>query len=555
VRGSNAFNDVMTYYHIDTNQRYIQGTLGYTNIQNLSIEADSDGLSGDDNSHYVPSTNRLAFGHGGVDDNEDVDVILHEYWHALQHGINSSWGGADTGAMGEGFGDYWPASYGYSTPNGPTWHVDWAFHWDGHNSFWAGRVLNLTTAQYDPTKTYPAHTLVNGINGDELWGTPIWQAFKDLIALGRPRAEMDTIVIESNFGLGANLKMPDMANAMVATAAGLYPAGPHAQAYFDRFAQVNILQPPLAMGTLTLTEPGANGEADPTETVQLTILLDNDGATTLTAVSGILSTTTPGVLITQNSSGYNDIAAFGSQPNLVPFVIEIPYGFPCGDSIDLALEGHYTDSSAHTRNFTFTLGTGILQESSQTVSPGTAIPDNNTTGIDSTITFVGTGETVNSGFNVDMNITHTWIGDLIVKLQSPAGTWVILHNRTGSSADNIVGNYPGTLTPAESLSAFYGQALDGTWTLNVSDRAGSDTGTLVSWGLTNPSGLGSFCEIPGDINGDGVVDLEDAMTGINSIAGNGAWTINEWADANGDGLITIDEVQFVAEFLAGTFSF
>lgn len=554
VRGSNAFNDVMTYYYIDMSQRYIQ-SLGYTNIQYLSIEADSDGLSGDDNSHYVPSTNRLAFGHGGVDDNEDVDVILHEYWHAIQHSINSSWGGADTGAMGEGFGDYWPASYGYSTPNGPTWHVDWAFHWDGHNSFWDGRVLNLTSAQYDPTKTYPAHTLVNGINGDELWGTPIWQAFRDLIALGRPRAEMDTIVLESNFGLGANLKMPDMANAMVATAATLYEAGPHAGAYFDRFAQNNILEPALEMGTATVDEPGVNGEADPTETIQLTIPLTNNGGLTLTTVSAILSTTTPGIVITGDTSAYNNIAALGTQTNLVPFTVEIPLGHPCGDLIDFDFEVHYTDSAAQIDNFAFSIGTGILQENSQTASPGLAIPDNNTTGINSTITFSGTGATVAATFNVDMNITHSWIGDLIVKLQSPVGTWVILHNRTGSSADDIIGNYPGTLTPSESLSAFDGQALDGTWTLNVSDRAGSDTGTLVSWGLTNPSGLGTFCEIPGDINGDGLVDLDDALAGINFVAGNGTWTINEWADVNGDAAIGIDEVQFVAEFLAGMFSF
>ena len=218
-RGVNAFNDVMTYYHIDTNQRYIQ-SLGYANIQYLSIEVDSDGLSGADNSHYIPSTNRIAYGHGGVDDNEDVDVILHEYWHAIQHSINSSWGGNDTGAMGEGFGDYWPASHGYELPNGPTFHVDWAFHWDGHNSDWDGRQLDRTTAQYDPALTYPAHTVVGGVNGDELWGTPVWQAFKDLRALGVPRTQIDTIILESNFGLGAGLKMPDMANAIVADLPG-----------------------------------------------------------------------------------------------------------------------------------------------------------------------------------------------------------------------------------------------------------------------------------------------------------------------------------------------
>jgi hypothetical protein len=36
---------------------------------------------------------RLAFGEGGVDDAEDVDVVLHEYGHAIQHDTVPGWGG------------------------------------------------------------------------------------------------------------------------------------------------------------------------------------------------------------------------------------------------------------------------------------------------------------------------------------------------------------------------------------------------------------------------------------------------------------------------------
>ena len=77
-RGNGAFNDAMTYFHIDRSQRYMQ-SLGFNNIQHGPIHCDADGLNGDDNSHFVPTTNTLAFGHGCIDDNEDADVILHEY--------------------------------------------------------------------------------------------------------------------------------------------------------------------------------------------------------------------------------------------------------------------------------------------------------------------------------------------------------------------------------------------------------------------------------------------------------------------------------------------
>jgi len=259
VRGNNAFNDTMTYYQIDLNQRYMQG-LGFTGptaIQDGPIETDTDGFGGSDNSHYFPGTNRLGFGHGGVDDNEDADVILHEYMHGITHDINSSWGGADTGAMGEGFGDYWGGSYSYSTANGPTFHPEWAFSWDGHGSdTWPGRVMNLNPAssQYDAGCTYGAHSTCGGVSGDELWSTPIFQALVDLIGMGRTREEVDTIILEGQFGLGASLKMPDMANAIVAAAQSLYPAGPHAGVFQTKFSDHNILDLP-AVATPTLTYP------------------------------------------------------------------------------------------------------------------------------------------------------------------------------------------------------------------------------------------------------------------------------------------------------------
>ncbi len=243
-RGNNAFNDAMTYFHIDQNQRYIQ-SLGFTgskSIQAVSIEVDSDAANGDDNSYFSPMNNQLAFGHGGVDDNEDADVILHEYGHAIQYDINNSWNGGDTGAMGEGFGDYWAGSYSYSTPNGVSFHPEWIFSWDGHNSFWAGRLMNLTTLQYDPTKSYPAHANIGGVSGDELWSTPLFQAFRDLRNLGYSRDEMDKIILQAHFGLGANVTMREMANTIINTANSLYPSGQHRQVYYSNFLRHNIVE-------------------------------------------------------------------------------------------------------------------------------------------------------------------------------------------------------------------------------------------------------------------------------------------------------------------------
>lgn len=261
-RGTNAFNDVMCYFHIDQNQRYLQ-SLGYTGqagIQAVSIPVDSDGVNGDDNSHYVPAQNLLAFGHGGVDDDEDADVILHEYGHAITYDTTPSFGGGDSGAIGEGFGDYWGASYSWTTTNGATHHPEWAFSWDGHGpDTWTGRFLDKTNLTYNHATTYVAHQTINGIANysDQLWGTPLFQAFRDLVARGRPPMEMDTIVIESFFGVGSGVKMRDMANSTVKAAMELYPAGPHASVYYTRFTnQLILVAFPLPDPTLTYPTGG-----------------------------------------------------------------------------------------------------------------------------------------------------------------------------------------------------------------------------------------------------------------------------------------------------------
>ncbi len=270
TRGNQQFNDAMTYFHIDQNQRYMQslGFTGATGIQYGSIQADADGLSGADNSHFVPSSNRIAFGKGCVDDNEDAFVILHEYGHAIHFSINSNWSGGDTGAMGEGFGDYWAGSYKYSTPNGPTFQPNWAFPWDGHNACWGGRLLN-NTGQYDPTKTYGAHATVNGVSTDELWSSPLFQALRRLDSEASvPREEVDQIILEAHFGIASGPKMRDMAAAIVATAESLYPAGPHADILREEFEARNILAAAGGPTTSTFTGTVAkNGTANHTISV------------------------------------------------------------------------------------------------------------------------------------------------------------------------------------------------------------------------------------------------------------------------------------------------
>ncbi|MCC6462603.1 MAG: proprotein convertase P-domain-containing protein [Saprospiraceae bacterium] len=104
---------------------------------------------------------------------------------------------------------------------------------------------------------------------------------------------------------------------------------------------------------------------------------------------------------------------------------------------------------------------------------------------------------------INLSGNHTRVGQLIVKLKSPSGTERILFSQICGNNDNFNLNFDdeaatpyasipcppttgGNYKPNQTLSAFDGEDLFGTWTLTVSDVANPTSGTLLSWGL-------SFC--------------------------------------------------------------
>lgn len=116
----------------------------------------------------------------------------------------------------------------------------------------------------------------------------------------------------------------------------------------------------------------------------------------------------------------------------------------------------------------------ILEE-----SPGVAIPDNNPTGIERILTTNASSQV--HEVEVFVDITHTYIQDLIVSLISPQNTKVDLHYRAGGSADNIIKTY--TLQTTPDLQTLVGQSMQGQWRLKVADVAGQDLGKLNRWSL------------------------------------------------------------------------
>ena len=211
TRSQQEFEAVMVYFHIDSIQRYFQNRLGITNANAEPQDMDPHGLDGADNSYYVPSSDYIAFGEGGVDDAEDADVIVHEYGHAVQDDIVPGWGsGGDAGAMGEGFGDYLATVWSMRVDT-----FRWAdvFTWDGHNEFWPGRDCNNNMIYPD--------SLGGEVHHDgRLWCASlldvIWGMHNDMnLDIDSALTIMDFLVLKHHFYLTSSATMPEAAQAII----------------------------------------------------------------------------------------------------------------------------------------------------------------------------------------------------------------------------------------------------------------------------------------------------------------------------------------------------
>ena len=133
-------------------------------------------------------------------------------------------------------------------------------------------------------------------------------------------------------------------------------------------------------------------------------------------------------------------------------------------------------------------------------SPGLVIVDLNT--VSTTITI--SQNVAITDLNLRLDISHSYVEDMIITLTSPAGAAAsIIYNGAadGCSGDNLVtlfddasinalacnlgGNaFPEVdYMPSNPLSIFNGELTQGDWTLSVEDTFSSDQGVVNSWGL------------------------------------------------------------------------
>ena len=83
---------------------------------------------------------------------------------------------------------------------------------------------------------------------------------------------------------------------------------------------------------------------------------------------------------------------------------------------------------------------------------------------------------------VNVDIRHTFRGDLRVILEPPHGGEIVLENRTGGGQDDIVKSFRSSAEP-ELFEPILGTSAKGEWRLKVLDMARRDVGVVVKWGV------------------------------------------------------------------------
>ncbi len=312
-------------------------------------------------------------------------------------------------------------------------------------------------------------------------------------------------------------------------------------------------------GANTITDSSGNGNGngrvDPGETsIAVSVPISNTGNQTATAVNATLSSLSATVSVTTPSSTYADLAPGATVSNATAYIINVNSSHPCGTPVSLRL----TINSAQGNSvYDFALATGIPGgTTTQTVvyaGPAVAIPDNLASGATATLPVSGIAGTIadlnfrfdgascsNAVGSTTVGLNHTWVGDLVITLQSPTGTIVTLLTRPANASGSASGNnfcgtifddsaaaasasigstgdpYTGSWSPTSALTALNGQSPNGNWLLKVVDAAGADTGnirafslvfTLTSAPMCDPPSTGTTC--PADFNQDGELNPDD----------------------------------------------
>lgn len=485
TRDDRGFADINAYYHLDLAQRHIK-KLGFSGLIQGALDIDTE-AGYQDNSLYDPFERRLELGRSGVPDAEDPMVIWHEFGHAVQHHIVPDLGEeADWGAIGEGFSDYLAASYRQRSEAGRQFEPAMVFNWDARFTDRTPRQLDDLRARYHPDYSYPAHRTINGSNGDQLWGTPLFQALLASVTEHGEgaRDEFDRVIIESHFGLGPAIRMPQLARITVDTAARLYPARHYASHLEQAFRQHGLLLAPV---NIALAE-GSAIELGQRQSVQVT--LTNQGSAPVT-LNELTLTLPAGLQADPYQLQATTLAAGASTTTTLRLLAQSPLA--CGDEVSLPVSLVMTGTSPTERQWqqplSLPIGTPIISRATGQPLLLSDAQSEEVRGLSqASLQLEKTNAKVSEQLQLTLDLQHDALDELEIWLNSPSGTRIQIWDKGYSPLPRLKGVFPTELLPLQAFTPLLGEPLAGRWTLEVVDSKPGHQGRINGWSISQRTG-------------------------------------------------------------------
>jgi subtilisin-like proprotein convertase family protein len=263
---------------------------------------------------------------------------------------------------------------------------------------------------------------------------------------------------------------------------------------------------PLALShaTTAVADTPNDGVIAPGDDLAITETVRNDGLTTLTGLQATLSSTTPGVVVTDATKSYPNIDPGQVGANTSAFHVHFSDTLPCGTTLNFSLS--FT-SGAGTASVPFSLPTGgtgpFVDYAGNPVTIGDATPTLRpqlaSLSYPGTLT-VGAAGIVKSVQVVVGDLVHVDTSHLGIDLVAPNGTHVTAIDHRGgpgqafnetalvpgapaSLAPPSASPFTGTFHPDGDFGVLTGISQQGPWKLAVSESNPSEIGRLNRWTL------------------------------------------------------------------------
>lgn len=244
-----------------------------------------------------------------------------------------------------------------------------------------------------------------------------------------------------------------------------YTMGVRPTCWFSAIQKVSLLK-----DELTVSEVGGNGNNawEPGETAEINVPLENSLGMDITDASLTVTSDNQNIIIDTPTVAYPVIPTGEKAMALQPVSAYASPTMQCGANFSLTSTlnfGNYPESV----QTDWMLG-AYRDYISKNSEPALNIPDR--ASVEDRIEVQTSYESAQ--LSVELDIEHTFIGDLIITLVSPQGSEYVLQSREGGRNTEI----KKTVEVDANL-----ENVQGTWTLRIEDKANGDEGVLNSWAL------------------------------------------------------------------------